>query len=329
LVFIGLGLLAYLLVLVFIGLGSLAYILVLVFIGIGLRFVSLRVLKNPLRKAIKLLNVFTIWVILPSVVFISVGKYTGQEILGFGNALVLGVVGVGFSFVSAVVVSHIAKDDRKDTMALALNSGFMNVTHLGLPAVYVLIGQQYLGPAALYAMGVGVLHLIFGTMLASLAAKRKITARSVILNVVTFPAAFALIAALLFVAFQAPVPTIIQNNFNQYLAPLFFSLMLVAVGSQIPLVSPRKYLDKLFMVGAFRFVLCPLVTFLLVVVMGLGLVHLSPKPAVIMSAMPPAVFNMILAHNYKLDTKLYGALIFYLTLISLLVVLPIVSLFIL
>jgi len=39
--------------------------------------------------------------------------------------------------------------------------------------------------------------------------------------------------------------------------------------------------------------------------------------------MPPAIFNIILAYNFKLDLKLYGAMVFYSTFVSLFVALPI------
>lgn len=313
---------------------SLAYIILLVVAGIGLRVASVRVKKVgvPLKKTFKLLNFFVIWVILPSVVFVSVGKFTANQILGFGNAFLLAFVGLGVCFVSAVLVSSAAKDNRNTTIAMVLSSGFQNVTYLGFPAVAILLGSQYLAPAALYAMGIGIPHIIIGTMLASTAAKRKITARRVTMSVLTFPAAFALLAALLFVLFQAPIPTYMHQAFDVYLTPPFFALMLVVVGYQIPLVSPHRYVSELISVGSFRFVVGPIVTFIAILALGLSLNPSSAvgsaRPSLLLSAMPPAVFNVILAHNFKLDTKLYGAMVFYLTLVSLLLVLPVVSAFI-
>jgi predicted permease len=208
---------------------------------------------------------------------------------------------------------------------MVLNSAFMNVVYIGFPVVYLVLGSDSLGPAALYAMGVGIPHLIFGAMLASLAAKKRVTLSLVVMSVLTFPAAFALIVALLFVGFRAPIPPFIPNVFDAYLAPLFFALMLVIVGYQIPLVSPWRYLEKLFTVGIFRFVVSPIVTYIMMVALGLSLEHVTPKPALILSVMPPALFNVILAHNFNLDTKLYGALVFYLTWVSLLVAVPVMS----
>lgn len=296
--------------------------------GVAIRVVSERVnvLKRPTKICFRYLNIFVLWVALPIVVFVSIARYTFPQILGFGNAFLLAFIGLGVCFVFTVILSHVAKHDRKDTVALTLNSAFMNVTYLGFPVVYALVGSGGLGPAALYAMGIGIPHLILGIMLVSSVAKKRITPRFLLEKVVTFPAAFALIVALLFVGFGAFLPTVVQNTFDVHLAKPFFALMLVVVGYQMLIVNPRKYLGFLAKVGTIRFLICPLVTYIVIMILGLNIAtDLTPRPALIQAAMPPAIFNMILAYNYKLDLKLYGAVIFYLTLISLFIVLPILS----
>ena len=262
-------------------------------------------------------------------VFISISRYTGNEILGFGNALAMAFIGLGACFVSSVAISKFARDSRRTTIAVVLNSSFPNVTFLGFPIIYALFGANGLGPAALYAMGISVPHLIFGVMFASSAAKKRITKWRVLESVVTFPAAFALIAALLFVIYRAALPTVVRDIFDIYLAKPFFSLFLLIVGYQMPLVNPRKYFKDLTMVGLMRFIVSPLVTYAVIMALGLSLTgDVTPKPGLIMSIMPPAIFNFMLAYNYKLDLKQYGALIFYPTVIFLFVALPIMSLFI-
>jgi hypothetical protein len=314
--------------------GAAIYILALLFAGVAIRVAGerVKVLKRPMDACFRCLNVFVVWAALPLVVFFSIARYTLQEILGFGNALLLAFVGLGVCFVSSVMISHVAKDDRKTTVAITMNSAFMNVTYLGLPVVYALLGSGGLGPASLYAMGIGIPNLVFGIMLVSSAAKKRLTPGSLIENVVTFPAAFMLIVALLFVGFGAPLPGVVRDFFDVHLAKLFFALMVLLVGYQMIIVRPRKYVGLLTAVGAIRFVVCPLVTYLGILALGLHvagpLPDLTPKPALIQAAMPPAIFNLFLAYNYKLDRKLYGALIFYLTLVSLFVVLPLLLFFI-
>ncbi|HDI12859.1 MAG: hypothetical protein DRN83_04265 [Hadesarchaea archaeon] len=307
------------------------YILGLVFAGFIVRIISARVksIEQITKLCFRYLNIFVLWGALPAVVFVSIARYSLAQIIGFGNAIFLASVGLGVCFISPIVISHIAKDSKETTIALVMNSAFMNVSYLGLPVIYALLGTEGLGPAALYAMTIGVLHLIFGIAMASHASKKQLSLGTLVEHVITFPAAFALIVALLFVGFGAPIPTVVRNFFDAYLAKPFFALMLVVVGYQMHIVNPRKYLGALSMVGAIRFLVSPLVTYLGIVMLGLSVAtDITPKPALIQSVMPPAIFNLILAYNYKLDLKLYGALFFYLTLISLFIALPVLLYFI-
>ncbi len=312
-------------------LGATAYILLLLFTGFFIRIISTRIkrIEQITKLCFRYLNMFVLWGALPAVVFFSIARYSLIQILGFGNAIFLASIGLGACFVSSMVISHIAGDSKETTIALVMNSAFMNVSYLGLPVIYALLGIEGLGPGALYAMMIGVLHLIFGVAMASHASKKRLGLGSLIEHVVTFPAAFALIVALLFVGLGAPIPTAARDFFDVYLAKPFFALMLVVVGYQMHIVNPRKYFGLLGMVGAIRFLVSPLVTYLGVIMLGLSVAaDITPKPALIQSVMPPAIFNLILASNYKLDPKLYGALFFYLTLVSLLIALPVLLYFI-
>lgn len=266
-------------------------------------------------------------VVLPLVVFFSIAKHPPSTIIGFSNALVIGFLVSSICFILAVAISTRSHDSRETAVAFSLNSGYMNVTYLGFPAVYAVFGSAALGPATLYAMGVGVPNLLLGTALLTLLSNRRISGRSLALSVISFPAVFALIAALLFVAFSAPIPSLLYEPFDHFVAPVFFALMLLLAGFQITLVSPRKYWEELISVGVIRFLLSPAIAYALILALGLSFTtDMSPKPALLQSAMPPAIFNLILAHNFKQNTKLYGALVFYLTLVFLFGVLPVISL---
>jgi predicted permease len=302
------------------------YAIGLIVLGVAIRVITGRIKIFGLiaKPSFRFLDFVILWVMLPTVVFVSIARYSLSEILGFGNAAVFALVGVGVCFVLAVGLSTLMRYDRKTTIAITLNSAFMNVTYLGLPLVYAMVGVGGLGPASLYAVAIGIPHLILGVALATSASKRRVSPRFVLENVLVFPATIALITALLFVGFHAHLWDIVKNTFDMHLAKPFFALMLLFVGYQMPLVNPRKYASKLATVGAIRFLVCPILTFALIGMAGLVIAtDVSPKPALIQAMMPPAVFNVILAHNFKLDIKLYGAMVFYLTFVSLFVALPI------
>lgn len=276
-----------------------------------------------LKSAFRFLNVTVIWAILPAIIFVSIGRISLPQIDYYYYAIVLAFIGLGFCFVLAAMVASLMHLNRKTSIAIVLNAAFMNVTYLGLPIVYALIGLEGLGPASLYAMAIGIPHLIFGVVFAGSGEKKRVSPSLILEKLVTFPAVFALIVALLFVGFEVSVPSLILNTFDNYLAWPFFALMLLLIGYQIPLVNPRKYAWVLTTVGTIRLLICPLVTYFFISLFSLSIAgDISPKPALIQAVMPPAVFNMILAHHFKLDLKLYGAIVFYLTFVSIFVALP-------
>jgi predicted permease len=274
------------------------------------------------RPTFRFLNLAILWGMLPIIVFVSIARYSRDQIVSFGSAAMLGLASMSISFVLAVAASKIMKQDRKNTIAITLNSAFMNVTYLGFPLVYAIAGINGLGPASLFAVVVAVPNLALGVALASAAAEGRVNARFVIENVLIFPATIALIAAFLFLGFDAYLPSVISETFDQFLAKPFFALMLVFVGFQMPIVDPRKYKSKLATVGAIRFLASPLLTYALLMVIGLTMKDITSKTSLILAIMPPAVFNIFLAYNFNLDRRLYGAIVFYLTIISLFVVLP-------
>lgn len=297
------------------------YALSLILIGILIS--RIKFLERLTKPTFRFLNLAILWAMLPIIVFVSLARYSWEQILSYGSAAILGLASMGISFVIAVALSNIMKQDRKTTIAITLNSAFMNVTYLGFPLVYAIGGGiRALGPASLFAVVVAVPNLALGVALASAATKSRVSPRFVIENVLIFPATIALIAALLFLGFGALLPSIVSDTFDVYLAKPFFALMLVFVGFQMPIVDPRKYKSKLATVGAIRFLASPLVTYGLMMAIGLTMRDIVSKPSLILAIMPPAVFNIFLAHNFNLDRKLYGAIVFYLTIISLFIVLP-------
>jgi predicted permease len=304
------------------------------FIAIGIVIRHTKILELFMKSAFRFLNVVILWVILPTIVFVSIARYSVSEILGFSNAAVFAFVGLGISFVLAVGLSILMHHDRETTVAVTLNSAFMNVAYLGLPLVYVLTAHEPprpglgptwgLGPASLYAVAIGIPHLILGIALATSVGEKQATLGFVLRSVLAFPTTTALIASLLFVGFDAYLWDTVRNIFDTYLVKLFSVLMLLFVGYQMPLVNPKRYLSKLITVGTIRFLVCPLLTFAMVSAVGLNINgDLSPKPSLILSMMPPAVFNIVLAYNFKLNSELYSTMVFYPTLIFLFVVLPV------
>ncbi len=296
-------------------------VLVPLAIGVLARLLSRR-MKFP-KLVFRTLYLLVLWAILPALVF-GVVAVKHAAVFDLGTAAVLALIGLG---VTAVLSSFITGDYRMNkerSIAVFLNSCFMNYTFLGLAVVYAVIGVSGMGAASMYAVAMGVAHLTVGVALAASSSRKGVSVRDVILSILTFPAAFALIIALLCVGFNVSFPVQAQNMVDGFMMPAVI-LMGLAAGYQMPLVNPRKYLGVISLVGGIRLIVCPVFTFFAVLLLGYSATTVG-NTSLILAVMPPGVFNLILAQKFGLDLKLYGAIVFYLTVISLFVAVPLMVL---
>ncbi len=287
------------------------YVLSPLLAGMALRRWS----RGPLPLLFHLLERGIVWILLPLIVLISIARYSPSELLGGMAAMWMALLAVGTCFLFSTSLCFLAGLGRERTIGVVLNSSFMNVGHLGLPLVYALLGSGYLLPASFYAVAVAVANLLVGTFLLSSLSRRRVDPLHYLTG---FPPLLALLFASLFVVFGAPLPEEVGSFFDAYLAGPSFFLMLFFAGYCLEAVEPGRYKGELLLIGISRFLVSPAVTILAMLAMDLSLSDLSPKPSLLLSLMPPAVFNLILAHTYRTEVGLYGAAVMCLTLFSLL-----------
>jgi predicted permease len=265
-----------------------------------------------LRSVFELLRVFTTWIILPLIAFVYVGSLLPTQVATLWGAVMAAVMGVAACFfASCFFVSRLPKEEG---VALVLNSSFTNVAHLGLPVIYAKLGSDFMPPAVLYAVTVAVLNLFLGTLLMHFLITRSPSLRQIFTQTFTFPAVVLLVLALLLVYLHAPLPRDFSDFFTQRVFPVFFLLLLVQVGYHLRIEISRKYARHLPVVAVLRFILCPLVTLAICRLMELGASVVSSS--FYLSMMPPAFFNLILAHSLNLDLRPYSLTVFVLTLLS-------------
>ncbi|MEM2674068.1 MAG: hypothetical protein QXW77_00320 [Candidatus Hadarchaeales archaeon] len=290
--------------------GSLAEQLAFLFSPI---LVGVLVRRLGLRSLFWFLGVLTTWVILPLLAFVYVGGLTPRDIVTFSGAMVLAVVGVAACFFAVLPLTFSLS--KEEGAAMVLNSSFMNVAHLGLPVVYAKLGFEYMAPAVLYSVTVAVLNLFLGTLLMHLLISRTPSLRHIFAQTFTFPAVALLLLALLLVYLHAPLPQDFRGFFSKWISPCFLLILLLQVGYHLRIEASRKYAKHVPAVGLARFVLCPLVTVATCHLLGLKS-ELLTRPALYLSMMPPAFFNLILAQSLGLDPRPYSLVLFSLTLLS-------------
>lgn len=280
----------------------------LVPIGLGWLMQKFR----PADRFFNILKVLSVWVILPLIAFMYVGGLTPREIGAKSGSVVLAAIASSTCFF--VTIPFTLKLPREEGAALLLNSSFGNVGHLGLPIVFLKFGPSAMPAAVLYSVTVAILNLFMGTLLLHLLLSTKL--RFIFVQTLTFPALVLLLVAVGMVYAGAPVPPSMVNFFSCWIFPVFGFLLLLQVGYYLRFPLAGRYALHLPLVGSMRFVLSPLTTLALAELLGL---HTSPilGPALVLSATPPAVFNMILAQLLGLDSRPYSLTFFSLTLVSL------------
>lgn len=261
-------------------------------------------------------------IILPALVFGSVAVVRPIGILSLSGVTILALICIAVTSLTVLACFSLIDVDMEKKTEIFMNATFMNYTFLGLAVVHSIIGTRALAYASLYAVTVGIIHLTIGMGATKISTKEEIDPLEVVYDILTFPAMFALIVALLFVFFETGLPiggSIAESLMDEY-ANFASFLMVLATAYKMEIGSLKKHLSSVFSVGVLRLILGPLVTFF--AIEQLGIDWNMGRVALLLSAMPPGIFNVILAERFDLDKEAYSTEVFYLTIVSLFVVIP-------
>lgn len=292
-------------------------LLIIVPLTLGLLIQYFGILEGLFEKLYKLVVVL----VLPALVFGAIAVERPPGILSFGSISSLALIGLGATSLAGMAGTYIVGLGREKSTEIFINGVFMNYTFLGLAVVQSILGSTALGKASIYAVTVGIIHLTVGMVLTRTSAGKDVKVTQIIYDILTFPAAFLLIVALLFVIFRVPVPYegLAEAGYDNY-ANLASFLMVLATGYKMKIGGFRKYFSTMIGVGFLRLFICPFATWM--AIQFFRIEGSVAQIALLLSVMPPGVFNIILAERFNLDIESYSSTVFYLTLISLLVAVP-------
>jgi hypothetical protein len=218
--------------------------------------------------------------------------------------------------VSFLETSSLPKVERGTTV---LNSTFLNSMFLPFPLIYALYGD--ISFAVLISIPIMIVHNTLGVLLASYFGRGK-GGFSVILDALKFPPLIAFVIGVLLRPFSGSITSSLIFGPVENLGLLAVYLSLIFVGMHLPI---SKNSLKIFnnrgtgLTVLNRMLISPLIGVLLI--LGFGLGGLLARTLLIMSLMPPASTNMIIAARFSLDRKATSQSIFLLSFLSLAVVL--------
>jgi predicted permease len=280
-----------------------AFVLIISMLGVGYAFARLRVLPDT---AADTLNRVVLYLCLPAAVLLALPKLH-LDLTLIGLALTPWVVVLmtwGLLRLSGCWI-HLRRDEYA---VLLLCVGLGNTGFVGYPMVAALLGQDALAYAVIYdQFGTFLLMSTFGLYVcASYGGEARPTARDIVLRILRFPPAWALVVALTIMP-EAP-PGWLAHGLKS-LADAMLPLVMLAVGFSLRFQLPRSDIRSLTLGLGLKLLLLPVLVWLGSALVGMEGQVLQAN--VLETAMPPMITAAVLAIAHNLAPRLAAALVGY------------------
>ncbi len=208
---------------------------------------------------------------------------------------------------------------RKMQAAVLLSVMFMNSGNFGLPVVLFAFGEAGLGFASLYFVANLILNYTVGVVIAS---SGTASLPQALLNLVKIPAIYAVILGIFSIqtGWQMPLPV---SRTIDLLADASIPGMLVLLGMQMKSVEWDGKSLPLVLTNILRLVVAPI--FAVFLAPFFGLTGAAYQSGVLESAMPTAVLSTVLATEYDAEPSFVTAAVISTSLLSPLVLTPLLA----
>ncbi len=282
------------------------YLFAFIFAGLALQLVLGK--HKWFHNGVNLLSKFVYYVLVP-VVFFDIFMARGLAIADAGVLLTVTIYVV--VSVAGLMIGLRGLDDKR-RKAVTITSTFQNAVFLGFPVVMIMFGD--LTPAAMYSLVMFIYHLVTAGMLST--GKTNI-ARSV----AGIPIIYGFSLGTLL---HYTVDPSIVEPLHQLLAPTHPMLSYTAVfvlGASIPLNLSviTSSVREVVLIGLWRFIIGPLIHYLVMLLIDLP--PLYEGEIMVLSFMPPAVMNTVLARIYGWEPEMVAGATMIHTFIGLIIIL--------
>ena len=287
-----------------------------IFLTAGTGFAVGRRFKPDLKTVSRL----AFYIFSPCLVFNSIvhSELSGAEFWQMAF-FTLGVVAAMVAI--SALVGFGLRLERHVLAALVVASVFVNGGNYGLAVNKFAFGEAALARAVIYYVFSTLTVYTAGVIIASLGRK---PVRAALAQIITVPAAYALLIAGLFRITGWQLPEVFDRAIT-LLSQAAIPVMLVLLGLQMAEARewPRARLALIALASFLQLVIAPLVG--LGLAGALGLTGVTRQAAVLEAAMPTAVITTILAVEYDLDSVFVTGAVILSTLLSPLTVTPLIA----
>lgn len=244
--------------------------------------------------------------------------FTEMLKLSLGSLYLGGIVGVALvylvlCFLASYGLSRGFSSQARGT--IIFNSTFLNSMFLPFPLIYAFYGD--LSVALLFSLSIIIVHNTIGIFLASYWGSGGV-GKKTMLQTLTFPPLLAFFAGLLARPMLANFVFSTAFDALHTLGLLTVYLSLVLVGLSTPICRESLFVFRNRVTGLItvnRMLISPL--FALILIAVLSPTEIAKNTILIMSLMPPAITNLVIASKFSLDVRATSQSIFLPTLVSL------------
>lgn len=257
------------------------------------------------------------WVLGPAFMFdlLHDAELAGDIVLGL---TVSGLAGMVVAGGAAALLVGAAGRRRYETMAAAaLTGSYGNVGNAGLAVSAFALGDELLPAAGVFMLAINTTGMMFGVALAH--GRRGSPAAALVQGLIA-PMTVASLAAIVFNVLDVSLPTMGERSVG-LVADALIPVMLFTLGVQLRAGNDIRFSPTIGAATVAKLIIAPAAAAACGFAIGLSGDYLSV--AVIQSAMPPAVFCMVLALEHDLEPVEVTATVVIVTLASL-VTLPVV-----
>jgi predicted permease len=248
-------------------------------------------------------------VLSPCLVFSSLAnsQLPGEQLVELAAFSVINMLAMGGA---AFALARLMWLSRAQTATMLIVAMFVNGGNFGLTLLQLRYGDDGLSRGIVYYVTSTVMIYTVGVLIASLG---QVSPREALRRMARLPAVYAAILAILVYSLDITVPAPIMSGIA-IAGSGAIPLMLLVLGMQMAEPMPNDGNDIVWPSVGLRLVGGPLLG--LGVAALLGLQGISRSAMIIQSAMPAAVFNLILAAEFGLPTSNVARIVVFSTIIS-------------
>ena len=233
---------------------------------------------------------------------------------------------VGYSFTTnltialiAFILSKVFGFSRKVIVVVVLTTLLVNAGNYGLSLNEFAFGQEALAYASIYFVCSNIMVNSFGVMIASMG---KASLGQSLLNILKFPALYALIIAVILNQTGFQLPLALDRSLDK-LAGAAIPAMLVLLGMQLGEARLNQNIGAVALAVGVRLLVSPFVA--LGLSQPFGLEGPALQAGVTEASMPTAVMTTILSTEFDVDPSLVSTIVTVSTLLSPLTLTPLIG----